>query len=851
METEDRKKRLYSAPAKVTVTVLLFLGALLCTIFGSAFLRLATLGSGDPTARMEGGQYYTTAGCAIKMHIDLSQLSDYLSTRKVFDVNGQYDPTQLVDVTKDYHNGITGVEVNKYTSYTLEDMYQMYVSGCADNLDANADESTYIQEDEALASESSEAAGYGLSGDRSDLTVASGSESEELVPQADLENIALEYMSEDTWKHLQSVGNSRSYSRQFLYLYGCGYPNEISYGIKTAAGSTLADYAAANPEKVSLYDLYRALPDLASQVSSYVWAEESQEQYLGRNSNLRYYVKDETQVYTNMQDWEALSEEVIQNMLESWPMYVSYTRENGRMVEGHFPETAAGYRLSSYLASEQILSGNERVYIGLDTAYPIDDDYKEAARFYDSLAPYAPGILAIAIIGLVMAIAAFVICTIQAGRNQKDGTVRLYGFDSLPTEVAMAVGVILGILLIGYFGYIIAINMSDMSGFFMVFLGLYVCMSVGLFMLFYLSLVRRIKAHNLWEKSILRAVIHLGGRVYEARQESSKLIMAALGLMLLHFIFLPTTGFFGVMLCLVVDILVLLYMLREATGKRTVIEGLRQLGSGDLDYKVDTTELKGNNKELAEVVNSMGDGLKTAVEVRMKNERMQADLITNVSHDIKTPLTSIVNYVDLLKRENIEDPKIKGYIDILERKSQRLKQLTEDLVEASKASSGNVNMEFVTLNLNELVQQVNGEFDERLSGRELDMICSLPPEPALVRADSRYLWRVIENLYGNVAKYAMPGSRVYVDVIRREGSVVFIMKNMSEQTLNISPDELMERFVRGDSSRTTEGSGLGLSIAENLVKLMKGTFELFVDGDLFKVEVTFPEVNRDVFRQSV
>lgn len=393
--------------------------------------------------------------------------------------------------------------------------------------------------------------------------------------------------------------------------------------------------------------------------------------------------------------------------------------------------------------------------------------------------------------------------------------------------------------------------MSDMSGFFMVFLGLYVCMSVGLFMLFYLSLVRRIKAHNLWEKSILRAVIHLGGRVYEARQESSKLIMAALGLMLLHFIFLPTTGFFGVMLCLVVDILVLLYMLREATGKRTVIEGLRQLGSGDLDYKVDTTELKGNNKELAEVVNSMGDGLKTAVEVRMKNERMQADLITNVSHDIKTPLTSIVNYVDLLKRENIEDPKIKGYIDILERKSQRLKQLTEDLVEASKASSGNVNMEFVTLNLNELVQQVNGEFDERLSGRELDMICSLPPEPALVRADSRYLWRVIENLYGNVAKYAMPGSRVYVDVIRREGSVVFIMKNMSEQTLNISPDELMERFVRGDSSRTTEGSGLGLSIAENLVKLMKGTFELFVDGDLFKVEVTFPEVNRDVFRQSV
>ena len=210
-------------------------------------------------------------------------------------------------------------------------------------------------------------------------------------------------------------------------------------------------------------------------------------------------------------------------------------------------------------------------------------------------------------------------------------------------------------------------------------------------------------------------------------------------------------------------------------------------------------------------------------------------------HDLKTPLTSIINYVDLLKRENIKEPKIKNYIDVLERKSQRLKQLAEDLVEASRASSGNVKLEIVTLNLNELVQQVNGEFSERFEARSLELICHLPLESALLKADGRYIWRVLENLYGNAAKYAMPSTRVYVDVVKKAGMVMLSIKNVSEQTLNISADELMERFVRGDSSRTTEGSGLGLSIAKNLVILMGGSFELYVDGDLFKAILTFPE----------
>ena len=210
----------------------------------------------------------------------------------------------------------------------------------------------------------------------------------------------------------------------------------------------------------------------------------------------------------------------------------------------------------------------------------------------------------------------------------------------------------------------------------------------------------------------------------------------------------------------------------------------------------------------------------------MKSERLKVDLITNVSHDIKTPLTSIINYVDLLKRENIENEKAKDYIRVLDEKSQRLKQLTEDLVEASKISSGNIKLEFMNLNLNELVQQVNGEFAERFEGRNLDLICILQPEPLLIRADSRRIWRVLENLYVNVCKYAMPGTRVYVDAIKKDGKIQLSIKNISENPLN-------------------EGSGLGLSIAKNLTVLQHGSFNIYLDGDLFKVTITFDEAVKE------
>ena len=279
-------------------------------------------------------------------------------------------------------------------------------------------------------------------------------------------------------------------------------------------------------------------------------------------------------------------------------------------------------------------------------------------------------------------------------------------------------------------------------------------------------------------------------------------------------------------------------------GRHKIGRGIERIAKGEVDYKIPLEGLKGGQREIAEKINTIGEGLDAAVEASMKNERLKTDLITNVSHDIKTPLTSIINYVDLLKRENFTDPKIRGYLDILEAKAQRLKTLTEDVVEASKVSSGNISLEYMDINLTEMIQQTSGEFEEKFRKRRLTEVLSIPKEPVIIRVDGRRMWRVLENIYNNAAKYAMEGTRIYADLSVSDQTVVFSLKNISEQPLNIRADELTERFIRGDVSRSTEGSGLGLSIAKSLTTMQGGTFDLYLDGDLFKVTITFPEIKK-------
>ena len=264
-----------------------------------------------------------------------------------------------------------------------------------------------------------------------------------------------------------------------------------------------------------------------------------------------------------------------------------------------------------------------------------------------------------------------------------------------------------------------------------------------------------------------------------------------------------------------------------------------RMARGEIDEKIDTQHMYWEFKHHAENLNSIGDGMAAAVEQRMKSERLKTELITNVSHDIKTPLTSIVNYVDLLQKPHTPEQESE-YLEVLERQSKRLKKLTEDLVEASKASTGNMNVNIVSTSSRELIEQSLAEYGARMEQGMLTVITNIPDPAPRAMADGRLLWRVLDNLFNNVVKYAMPNTRVYIDAAADGGEVIISVKNISRDPLNISADELMERFVRGDSSRHTEGSGLGLNIVQSLITLMHGKFSLSVDGDLFKAEIRLP-----------
>ena len=292
-------------------------------------------------------------------------------------------------------------------------------------------------------------------------------------------------------------------------------------------------------------------------------------------------------------------------------------------------------------------------------------------------------------------------------------------------------------------------------------------------------------------------------------------------------------------LLFLVNIFAFIVIYKVMMGVKEIETAEQKIIAGNLDYKLNTAGYKGDLKILAEGLNEIGTGLENAVNGRMKSERFKTELITNVSHDIKTPLTSIINYTDLLKKENIETEPVKGYIEVLDRQSERLKKLITDLLEASKASSGNIKLDIAEVDAGLMLEQVYGEYQKKFEKAGLTGIVTKPSETVFIKADANHLFRVFDNILGNVVKYAQPGTRVYIDLTQNDETITISFKNISKEKLNITGEELMERFVRGDRSRNTEGSGLGLSIAKSLANLMGGKLEIVIDGDLFKVEVRF------------
>ncbi len=370
----------------------------------------------------------------------------------------------------------------------------------------------------------------------------------------------------------------------------------------------------------------------------------------------------------------------------------------------------------------------------------------------------------------------------------------------------------------------------------------------------FFSLVRMAKANVLWDQSFLKRLTVMAAgfsknitfarrsAIYYGCFIAVNILLTGLSVWLMftkHSLISRVLMFLPLIILALIDIWFFQKLYKKQGEMDQLAGAIRGLGAPSGAEPLDLSDFEGREAELAGLINSVNTDLQAALDDKVRSERMKAELITNVSHDIKTPLTSIINYVDLMKRANPQDPAIASYLEILDKKSQHLKTLTEDLVEASKASTGNIQINAADIDFVELAEQAGGEFEERFLERDLKLIAEYPKERILIHADGQHLWRVLENLYNNAFKYAMEHSRVYAGFEKQDGRVRFTLKNISANPLNISPEELTERFVRGDVSRTTEGSGLGLSIARNLTELQGGTFLIEIDGDYYKASLIF------------
>ena len=495
-----------------------------------------------------------------------------------------------------------------------------------------------------------------------------------------------------------------------------------------------------------------------------------------------------------------------------------------------------------------------RIWIGVDTDYPADDILKLSQETYVGLYNYYFEAIVSFAVSTLLLLAILVILTINAGKvtliredDTQEVIVKSARIDRIPIEI-LAIVTILTLLLLSLgseyaldylingklikYNSITAITLAGIAGF--------VICAIKIFL--YLIYVRKFKCKLMWNTSLCRLVLGKSRQAALDLYDNGSLVVRT---WLPYLIFLALNlvlvllGLTGTLIAFIIDMFVGVWLYNESKVRSKIVDGIDVIAGGDAKHKIDTAGMHGYNLNLAEAVNSIGDGIDKAVSTSMKDERMKADLITNVSHDIKTPLTSIINYVDLLKRANIEDETARGYIDILEQKSLRLKALTNDLVEISKISSGNITLELVNLNMVEMINQVTGEFDERFKEKSLIPILNLPKEDVVIHADGQALYRILENLYINIYKYALRGTRVYIDLATNENKALLTIRNISAEPVNLDSAMLTERFIRGDISRGTEGSGLGLSIAKSLAEAQNGRLDLSLDGDLFKVVVSF------------
>ena len=593
----------------------------------------------------------------------------------------------------------------------------------------------------------------------------------------------------------------------------------------------------------------------------------SAKQHLDETEGFFYFVSDGSNTITNLSGSTAAPE--VAARFSEFPAYLIY--DNGNFEKN--PRSDEYYYYHGY--GDMYLEEELAPYFGQNLVLGVgfNEQYlsmmsEEYSRTQVAMTRWLPVVFGSA----AMALFLLIWLMVTTGPKQPDGSRKLYMIDRIWTEVQfLAMGTAAtcaGALCIEsmYYAYTYShlrgIGSQSAAGYLptevmsweilLMLAGFAVTAAIAIW--FLLSQIRLLKAKRFWKNSILYKLFAFAGsavlNVLNGGSLMRKVTVLALGICLLSA---------TIFLAPVVFIVLLVFAPKWISRFEEIQKGVDEVKSGNLTYKIPIApnSKKDELTQLAEGINEISEASNLAVQNELKNQRMKTELISNVSHDLKTPLTSMVSYIDLLKTEGLDSPNAPEYLDILDQKTERLRKLTEDLFEAAKASSGAMPVNMETVDLLSLINQSMGEMNDRIEASSLDFILNAEKDKYYVSADGQLLYRVVENLLGNVLKYAQDGSRVYIDIkepqVRtggpaagksentqeggHKGMVVLEIKNISKQQLNVSPDELMERFKRGDDSRSTEGSGLGLAIAKDLVKLMNGWFEIKIDGDLFKTRV--------------
>lgn len=654
----------------------------------------------------------------------------------------------------------------------------------------------------------------------------------------------------------------------------------ILFGLGSEAFASSAKEQAENRTRFLEEFLYNYEHGISRGYESYVKQGQDNENPLNAytpyfSDNILYEIKDEKGdvVYSSIDESAgklSISVERSFSVLKE-----EYRNKDDIIKETYEEETTRVHITDEGIVEPETVPSTSQYYD--DKSYTITVCYKNQpivkdfiyymGEFYDIVVKYETHLYVLAIVSAVLALLVFIILLRVAGHTNKSEVIFISKFDKLPVEILT---VIYGGLtaLLGLAGFALYNNMYDSWYYHEYFYEwvplLIVLCFVGVFVDFILLAILlmtfsvRFKTSTfikstiiykvvvlIWKilKLVWKSYVNLNKNIWKLLRKIPlvwKTVITVIGLMFVEFlIFTPDWGFWWPTVW-IINCILCVGVIFVSILLKDIKNGTEDIANGNVYKKIDTKYLFLDLKDHAENINNMSDGIQKAVAEQMKSERLKTELITNVSHDIKTPLTSIINYVDLLEKEKIENETAKEYIDVLSRQSIRLKKLIDDLLEASKVSTGNISVNLMEFELGILLSQALAEYEERFGKNNLQIVLNKTDEALYVMADNRHMWRVFDNILNNIAKYAQSGTRVYIDAKRKDKNVEISFRNISKDPLNISGDELMERFVRGDSSRNTEGSGLGLSIAKSLTEVQNGKLDIQIDGDLFKVHLTFP-----------